>query len=79
MAVGEVDGVPVAVGSAFDNTVRVWDLRTGAAIGKLRGGYNGAVYAVAVGRVDGTPVAVSGGEEGLVRVWNLRTGAASAH
>lgn len=76
VAAGDIDGTPVAVGSAFDTTLRVWDLRTHAALGKLRVRHSGAVYAVAVGKVDGVPLAVSGGEDGLVWIWNLRTGTA---
>ena len=76
MAVGEVDGAPVAVTGGVDGTVRVWDLRTGAARGEPLGGHTAEVKAVAVGMVDGIPVAVSGGSDGTVRVWNLRTGAA---
>jgi WD40 repeat protein len=70
-----VDGAPVAVTGGRDGTVRVWDLRTGAARGKPLGDDTGSVDAVAVGVVDGIPVAVTGGSDG-VRVWDLRTGAA---
>ena len=76
VAAATLDGHPVAVSGSFDGTVRVWDLRTGAARGAPLRGHSGAVNAVAVGEIDGTPVAVSGGADGTMRVWDLRTSAA---
>jgi WD40 repeat protein len=76
VAVGEVDGTPVAVTGGEDRAVRVWDLRTGTARGGPLRGHTGRVAAVAVGEADGTPVAVTGGEDRAVRVWDLRTGMA---
>jgi len=70
------DGAPMAVSGGSDGTVRVWDLRTGAARGKPLRGHTGEVNAVAAGQVDDTPMAVSGSRDGTVRVWDLRTGAA---
>ena len=75
VAVGVADGIPVAVGGGTDGTVRIWDLRTGAATGVRLAGHTGQVTAVAVGVADGIPVAVGGGTDGTVRVWDLRTGA----
>jgi WD40 repeat protein len=76
IAVGDVDGTPVAVSGSLDGTVRVWDLRTGTARGAPLRRHNFGVAALAVCEVDGTPVAVSGGLDGTVRVWDLRTGTA---
>ncbi|WP_167828697.1 hypothetical protein [Streptomyces sp. MZ04] len=57
--------------------VRVWDLRTGTAIGAPLIGHTGGVSAVDCTLVDGIPVAVTGGRlAGGVRVWDLRTGQA---
>ena len=66
VAVGEVDGTPVAVTGGNDGAVRVWDLRAVAARGELLRGHTGAVRAVAVGEVDGTPVAVTGDDNGTI-------------
>jgi WD40 repeat protein len=74
VAVGEVDGRPVAVSGSEDETVRVWDLHTGAPVGQPLTGHTSVVTAVAVGEVDGRPVAVTGGWDETVRVWDLRTG-----
>ena len=76
VAVGELDGRPIAVSGTEDGTVRVWDLQTGAPQRELlTGDGDWAVMAVAVGELDGRPIAVSGTEDGTVRVWNLQTGA----
>lgn len=75
IAVGRVDGAPVAVTGGFDGTVRMWDLRTRRARGKPLRAHSEEVHAVAVGEVDGTPVAVTGGRDGMVCVWDLRAGA----
>ena len=45
VAVGEVDGTPVAVSGGLDGTVRVWDLRTGTARGAPLRGHTGVVRA----------------------------------
>ena len=63
-----------AVSGGVDGMVRVWDLRSGAAVHTLTG-HHGPVMAVAVS-ADGQR-AVSGGEDGTVRVWDLRSGAAA--
>ena len=76
VAAGHVDGDPGGGHRHRDGTVRVWDLRTGAPLGKPLRGHTGVVDAVATGEVDGVPVAVSGDSDGTVRVWDLRTGAA---
>ena len=74
VAVGELDGRPVAVSGSSDWLMRVWDLATGTPVGTPFTGHDGIVFAVAVGELDGRPVAVSGGGDGSVRVWDLATG-----
>ncbi|MET8052035.1 protein kinase [Streptosporangium sp. NPDC005286] len=73
VAVGQLDdGRPVVVSGGYkDHTVRVWDLATGAPIGKPFTGHRGLIESVAVGRLDGRPVVVSGGDDGMMRVWSL--------
>ena len=75
VAVGELDGSPIAVSGGDDGTVRIWDLATGAQRGEPLTGHDDAVYAVAFGELDGSPIAVSGGDDGTVRIWDLATGA----
>jgi WD40 repeat protein len=60
----------VIVSGSRDQTVRVWDLASGAPIGKPLSGHTGAVRAVAAGELAGCPVIVSGGDDGTLRVWD---------
>ena len=74
VAFGQVDGEPVIVSGAVDETVRVWDAGTGEARGVPLTGHINAVSGVAFGQVDGEPVIVSASDDGTVRVWDARTG-----
>jgi WD40 repeat protein len=74
VAVGELDGRPVAVSGAYDGTVRVWDLARGSPVGQPLTGHTSEVRAVAVGTLDGRPIAVSGDNHRTVRVWDLARG-----
>ncbi len=76
VACGVVDGNPVFVSGSDDNTVRVWDARTGQALGEPLAGHTDRVGAVACGVIDGDPVIVSGSNDNTVRVWDPRTGCA---
>ena len=79
VAVGELDGRPVAVSGGADGTVRVSDLASGTPAGDPLTGHAGWVRAVAVGELDGRPVVVSGGDDGTVRVWDLARRRAARH
>ncbi|MGP3966959.1 caspase family protein [Streptomyces sp. 6N223] len=73
VAVGDLDGRPIAVTGGWDETVRVWDLTTQRQIGEpLKVGT--VVMAVAIGEVDDYTVALTGGVDGVVRVWDLSAG-----
>jgi WD40 repeat protein len=71
VAIGEADGIPIAVSGDADGTVQVWDLRTGQARGRPLRGHTGWVEAVAVGKFDGIPVAASGDNNGAILMWTL--------
>jgi WD40 repeat protein len=75
VAVGEIEGRPVAVSGGDDGMVRVWGLPGGIPFGEPLTGHDGAVTTVAVGELSGCPVVVSGGDDGMVRVWDLAQGA----
>jgi hypothetical protein len=59
VALGQLDGKPIAVSGAADQTIRIWDLTTGRQIGDPIAAHNGAVHSVAIGELDGVSVAVS--------------------
>ncbi|MFC7478970.1 hypothetical protein ACFQX7_01290 [Luedemannella flava] len=66
MAIGALDGDPIAVSASRDGTVRVWNLLTGEPVqpvGNPFSGHRGAVAAVALSEIDGQPVVVSGGDD----------------
>jgi len=65
------DGTLLASGSA-DNTVRLWNVTTGAEVRRLAGHTN-SVYSVAFSP-DGTLLA-SGSADNTVKLWNVMTGA----
>ncbi|SDN05782.1 caspase family protein, partial [Streptomyces wuyuanensis] len=69
-----LDGNPIAVSASTDETLRVWDLTSGASVGGPLVGHTHAVNAVACTVLDGTPVAVSGSTDQSVRLWDLSTG-----
>jgi WD40 repeat protein len=74
VAFGEVDGQPVVVSGGRDETVRLWDARTGQPRGEPLRGHQGEVRALSFGEVDGQPVVASGGQDRIVRLWDARTG-----
>ena len=74
MALGEVDGEPVVVSGSNDETVRLWDARSGRPRGQPLKGHTSYVSAVALGEVDGEPVVVSGSFDNTVRLWEARSG-----
>jgi WD40 repeat protein len=76
IAFGTIEGHAVVVSGSEDYTVRLWDARTGKAIGKPLKGHTGRVDAVALGAVDGRAVVVSGSQDRTIRLWEARTGEA---
>jgi serine/threonine protein kinase len=77
VAIGELDGVPVALiggGNGTDNTARVWDLTTGEPIGPPLAGHTDIVFGVAISERRGTPIAVTCSSDMTVRRWELATG-----
>lgn len=73
VALGVVQGRPVAVTGGDDPVVRVWDLIDGTERATLASGAT-QVHAVAVGEWLGRPIAVIGDHDGTVRVWDLIDG-----
>ncbi|MFC8002548.1 WD40 repeat domain-containing protein [Streptomyces olivaceus] len=73
VAVGELDGRPIAVTGSDDETVRVWDLTSQRQIGEpLPVGTS--VSAVSIGELGDYTVVLTGAADGTVKVWDLSAG-----
>ncbi|WP_275464636.1 caspase family protein [Streptomyces noursei] len=73
VAVGDLDGRPIAVTGSVDGTALVWDLTSQRQIGDpLPVGI--AVSAIAIGDLGDYTVALTGGQDGTVRIWDLSAG-----
>lgn len=69
-AMGRVGDTPVLATLSGDNTLRLWDLETGAAVGRPMEGEEYTVKAAPVfGRIDGVPVVLATHSQ-PVRIWN---------
>ena len=58
VAIGEADGIPIAVSGDADGTVRVWDLRTGQARGRPLRGHTGTTVPVCYMRASFLPTGI---------------------
>ncbi|KAJ6559983.1 hypothetical protein B0H19DRAFT_1375904 [Mycena capillaripes] len=67
------DGRRIVSGS-FDNTIRIWDSETGAALGAPWTGHSSTVWAVAFSP-DGRQI-VSGSKDNTIHIWDSETGVA---
>ena len=67
------DGQHVISGSS-DNTIRIWDAETGAAVGEPLKGHTGTVFSVAYSP-NGQHL-ISGSDDNTIRIWDAETGAA---
>lgn len=76
MACGKMGDRPVLVTGAEDNTVRLWDLRTGRPIGQPMTGHSKPVYWVSCTVLDGRAVAITSSADDTVRIWDLQSGTA---
>ncbi|AQU67120.1 caspase family protein [Streptomyces niveus] len=73
VAVGSLDGRPIAVTGSADGTALVWDLTSQRRIGDpLSVGIR--VSAIAIGDLGDYTVALTGAEDGTVRIWDLSAG-----
>jgi WD40 repeat protein len=66
-------GIHVVTGSS-DQTIRIWDAETGAAVGRPLVGHDGEVLSVACSG-DGRRI-ISGSSDRTIRIWDAETGAA---
>jgi eukaryotic-like serine/threonine-protein kinase len=72
VACGELAGRPIAITGGYDQTVRLWDLRTRREVGRPLV-HKSAVLSVAFGRRGDAPILLTSGADRAVRVWNLVT------
>ncbi|KAG8813182.1 hypothetical protein FRC19_002623, partial [Serendipita sp. 401] len=76
---GEVLGIAYSpdgrriISCSSDNTIRIWDAETGAAVGEPLEGHTSSVLGVAYSP-DGLRI-TSGSDDGTIRIWNAETGA----
>jgi WD40 repeat protein len=75
LVTASLDGRPVVISGSDDQTVRVWDLVSGAAICEPLRDHDARVSAVATARLQGRPVIISGSHDHTVRVWDLANSA----
>ncbi|MFF2363771.1 caspase family protein [Streptomyces sp. NPDC058122] len=68
-----LDGTPIAISTASDGTVRLWDLITRQQLGEPLTRKAQGVNSVACTTLDGTPIAITGASDGTLRLWNLTT------
>lgn len=68
-ALANIDGERIASGS-FDNTIKIWDLKTKQCVKTLRGHQNSIYELVSL---DGKFLA-SAGHEKKIKLWNIKTG-----
>ncbi|MFI1993723.1 WD40 repeat domain-containing protein [Actinoplanes sp. NPDC020271] len=62
----------ILVTAGIDESVRLWDLRSGASLGTPAPSATGVpITAVATGRLHGLPFVISGDEAGTLRLWDL--------
>ncbi|GIH29406.1 hypothetical protein Aph01nite_77160 [Acrocarpospora phusangensis] len=74
LAVGELDGRPVALTGGGDNTLRLWDLTTATQLAATTpNGHTDVVESFTVAELDGRRVLVSGSADSTVMVWDLST------
>ncbi|WP_327086116.1 serine/threonine-protein kinase [Nonomuraea sp. NBC_01738] len=71
LAVGELDGHPIAVGGHLENSVHVIDLVTGQAIGSPRPGHKQYVRSAGAGQINGYAYAITADNDDEWRVWDL--------
>ena len=74
VAIGELDGHPIAVAGNEDATVQVWDLTSSEPDDRSLTGHSGPVWAIALGLLDGRVIAVSASDDRTLRVWDLANG-----
>ncbi len=73
VAVGDLDGRPIAVTGSIDGSAFVWDLTSQRQIGDPLE-VKVAVSAVVIGDLGDYTVALTGGQDGIIRVWDLSAG-----
>ena len=75
LAALEIDGSLALASGSRDNTIRLWDPRTGRALRVLEG-HRGHVTSLAALEIDGRVACASGSWDNTIRLWDPQTGKA---
>ncbi|GAA1007357.1 hypothetical protein Aple_018060 [Acrocarpospora pleiomorpha] len=74
LAVGDLDGRPVALSGGGDNALRLWDLTTATQLAATTPiGHIDEIVSFTVAERDGRGILVSGSADGTLMVWDLTT------
>ena len=69
----EIDGKPALASGSDDNTIRLWNPRSGETLRVLEG-HTGSVASLAAIKIDEKPALASGSDNNTIRLWNPQSG-----
>ncbi|WP_435280398.1 AAA family ATPase [Streptomyces koelreuteriae] len=71
VAIGRLHDRPIAVTTAEDGTVQIWELPGCQPLGEPLTGHTRSVWRVTLTELDGRPVALTGSADNTLRIWDL--------
>ena len=69
----EIDGKPALASGSDDNTIRLWNMRSGETLRVLEG-HTGSVASLTAIEIDAKPALASGSWDNTIRLWNPQSG-----
>ena len=73
LAALEIDGSLALASGSYDNTIRLWNTRTGKVLRVLEG-HKAPATSLAALEIDGSLALASGSDDNTIRLWDARTG-----